>query len=53
MAPDAAARLACSSRQCVSDLRILVDKAMIIARLAAAVPQFHHVETGKTLDHRM
>jgi FlaA1/EpsC-like NDP-sugar epimerase len=30
-----------------------VDKSTIVARLAAAVPQFHHVETGKTLDHRM
>jgi FlaA1/EpsC-like NDP-sugar epimerase len=30
-----------------------VDKSTIVKRLAAAVPQFHHVETGKTLDHRM
>jgi FlaA1/EpsC-like NDP-sugar epimerase len=37
----------------VSNPDIPVDKTTIVARLAAVVPQFHHVETGKTLDHRM
>jgi FlaA1/EpsC-like NDP-sugar epimerase len=37
----------------VANADVPVDKATIVARLAAAVPQFHHVETGKTLDHRM
>ena len=37
----------------VANARVPADKAAIVARLAAAVPQFHHVETGKTLDQRM
>jgi len=37
----------------VANADLSVDKSAIVACLAAAVPQFHHVETGKTLDHRM
>jgi FlaA1/EpsC-like NDP-sugar epimerase len=37
----------------VADPCLAVDKATIVASLAAIVPQFHHRETGKNLDHRM
>jgi hypothetical protein len=39
--------------RCIATPDVPVDKSAIVARLAAAVPQFHHIETGKTLDNRM
>jgi FlaA1/EpsC-like NDP-sugar epimerase len=51
--PGAVATLVNELEQYLATPRLPVDKSTLVARLAAVVPQFCHVETGKTLDQRM
>jgi FlaA1/EpsC-like NDP-sugar epimerase len=46
-------RILCRAEQLVSDPKARVSKEAIVAILAEAVPEFRHVETGKSLDARL
>jgi hypothetical protein len=51
--PGAVAVLLAELERLIVDADAPISKSAIAALLAAVVPQFRHVETGKSLDQRM
>lgn len=45
--------LAANLERGIADHRCTLDKSIIVRMIASAIPQFHHIETDKTLDDRM
>lgn len=53
LAPGEVARSVGRIERMIGDLTVPVDKETIVGELAALLPQFRHIETGRSLDGRM